>query len=102
MVQVENGMSARLKAERSDDAGDDARQRDGQDDQQRDLLAPEERVRAIAAAQSVPRISAIAVETPRPQRQESAAQMSGRFQATPNHLQRQAGRRELVGGAPRS
>jgi hypothetical protein len=68
------------------DAGDDAGQRDGQDDQQRDRLAPEEARPRHAAAQSVPSTSAITVEIAATRTDShSAAQTSGRFQATPNH-----------------
>ena len=42
MVQNEKAMSMMSKAERSADAGDDAGQRDRQDEQQRDRLAAEE------------------------------------------------------------
>ena len=42
MVQIEKGMSMMSKAERSADAGDDAGQRDRQDEQERDRLAAEE------------------------------------------------------------
>ncbi len=86
MVQTEKGSpSAESLAQR--DAGDDARQGDGQHEQQRNRLAPKKRARASAPAASVPSTSASSVamlatfsDSP------TAAQISARPHTTPNHF----------------
>ena len=86
IVQNENGMSGEVEGRAQRDAGDDAGQRDRQDEEQRDRLAAEEfrarqrrrGERAEEQRQRASTASATRIES------RSAAQMSGRLQATPN------------------
>ena len=79
-MQVEGGTQR--------DAGDDARQRDRQDEQERDRFAAEEpRARQRRRRRACRAASASAVDTIATRIDSaSACQMSGRPQATPNQL----------------
>jgi hypothetical protein len=86
MVQKLNGTSARLNAERSEIPVMIPGSAMGSTTRSDTVSRPKNRVRATAAAQSVPSTSATSVEIAATRRlSDSAAQMSGRAQARPNH-----------------
>ena len=91
----ENGMSTRLNAERSEMPVMMPGRAIGRMTSSDTASRPKNCARDTAAAHSVPRTSAIGVETAATcSDSASACQMSGRLQATANQLQRQARRRQ--------
>ncbi len=86
IVQIENGMSARLKAERSAMPVMMPGSAMGRMTSSEMVSRPKNFVWLTAAAQSVPRTSAITVEMAATWTDsDSACQTSGRFQVTANH-----------------
>src|SRR5688500_4685213 len=86
MVQKLNGISARLNADRSEIPVMIPGSAMGSTTSSDTVSRPKHRDRATAAAQSVPSTRATSVEIAATRKDSpSAAQMSGRSQAAPNH-----------------